>query len=240
MTGDDMADPRLSHLATPWTALGEAHAAEGDPRLAQAKVLFHYRPAISRYLTKLTTNPDLAEELCQEFALRFLRGDFQNVRPERGRFRDYVKAALRNLVSDHYRRRTLPTEPLPSESQLPPASGADEDDFSEIWSCELMLRAWAALRADSAAAGNHYYEALRLKVEDPQRRAEDIATLLTQRVGTPYKDVTVRQMLRRGREKFTIFLRDAIRESLPADESDQVDQELADLGLLVYVTSPRR
>ena len=186
------------------------------------------------------TNPDLAEELCQEFALRFLRGDFRHARPERGRFRNYIKAALRNLVHDYHRRQPPPAEQLPSESQLPPAAIPSDDDFSEIWSSELMLRAWAALQADSLAHGNHYCDALRLKAEDPARRAEVVAALLTERCGTAYSGTTVRQMLRRGREKFAALLREAVRESLPADESDNVDQELADLGLLAYVTPSRQ
>jgi RNA polymerase sigma factor (sigma-70 family) len=242
MPADETPNPRLSHLATPWTVLGQAHSADGDSRLAQAQVLFHYRPALLQYLTRLVREPDLAEDLCQEFALRFLRGDFRNVRPERGRFRDYLRAALRNLVFDYHRRRPPPAEMLPSESQLPfddsnPTPGTD--DFGEIWKNELMRTAWATMRADSETYGNLYYEALKLKADDPERRAEDVAAILSERSGTPIAAPTVRQLLHRARDKFAAALRNAVREALPPGEANNVDDELADLGLLVYVKTQR-
>jgi DNA-directed RNA polymerase specialized sigma24 family protein len=46
-------------------------------------------------------DPEVADDLAQEFALRFLRGDFQRADPERGRCRDYLKRALINLVHDY-------------------------------------------------------------------------------------------------------------------------------------------
>ena len=133
MSADETPNPRLSHLATPWTFLGQAHSPDADSRLAQAQVLFHYRPALHQYLTRLVGEPDLAEDLCQEFALRFLRGDFRHVRPERGRFRDYVKAALRNLVSDYHRRRPPVAEP--SGKKRNAATRAQDADCARAIGC---------------------------------------------------------------------------------------------------------
>jgi RNA polymerase sigma-70 factor (ECF subfamily) len=250
MSSAETPDPRLSRLATPWTALGQAHSPDADSRLAQAKVLYHYRPALLQYLNRLVNDAHLAEDLCQEFALRFLRGDFRQVRPERGRFRDYLRAALRNLVNDYYRRKPPSAEILPSDSQLPvkenvggpgeSSNSSGPDEFGEIWKNELMRRAWADLRTDSTTHGNLYYDALRLKADDPSRRAEDIAVILSERTAAPCSATTVRQLLHRGRDKFAAALRRTVREALPTGEAANVDDELADLGLLVYVTPQKR
>src|SRR5256885_1610619 len=93
-----------------------------------------------------------AEELCQEFALRFLRGDFRHADPDRGRFRDYLKVALRHLAGERSRR----PRPLPlsgDRSVPPPDPVADVERFQQFWRAELLNPAWAALAERSAAPG---------------------------------------------------------------------------------------
>jgi hypothetical protein len=51
--------------------------AGGRPdQAAQAEFLERYVGAIYRYSLRMLEDPDLATEACQEFALRFVRGDF--------------------------------------------------------------------------------------------------------------------------------------------------------------------
>jgi RNA polymerase sigma-70 factor (ECF subfamily) len=235
MNSGDTPDQRLSQLATPWTAMGQAQTPNGNPEEAQALVLERYRPAVTKYLQKLARNADAAEELVQEFALRFLRGDFRQVRPERGRFRDYVKAALRNLVTDYYRKCGVAPGTLPPASQLAGGESLADNEFNDIWKKDLIMRAWAALRADAESNGRLNYEALRLKADDPMRQAEDVAKLLSEQHRKSFTAAAVRQLQHRAREQFAGFLRDAVRASLPHGNAQDVDEELADLGLLAYV-----
>ena len=51
-------------------------------------------------------------QLAQEFALRFLRGDFRNADPGKGRFRDFLKRAVYHLMIDHHRARRAQASPL--------------------------------------------------------------------------------------------------------------------------------
>lgn len=234
-TSAETPDARLSRLATPWTVMGQAHIPDGNVEEAQALILERYRPAVARYLQKLAANADAAEELAQEFALKFLRGDFKNVRPERGRFRDYIKAALRNLVHDYHRERGVPAGTLPPESQIAGGEPLADIEFNDIWKKELIMRAWVALRGDAADNGHLYYEALRLKADDPTREALDVAVILTSRHHRRFSAASVRQLQHRARERFANYLRDAVRAALPRGGSDEVDDELADLGLLTYV-----
>ncbi|MFO0845277.1 MAG: hypothetical protein U0797_23320, partial [Gemmataceae bacterium] len=97
---------RLSRIQTVWTLVLQAHQDRQDPENAARKeLLLRYRGAVYRYLLGTLHDADAATELAQEFALHFLEGRFRRADPQRGRFRDLVKVALRHLVIDHWRRQ---------------------------------------------------------------------------------------------------------------------------------------
>src|SRR5947207_152703 len=96
------SDEHLSRIATRWTMVFAAHRGpDSVERGMLPTLLLRYSGAAYRYLLGAVRDPDRAEDLCQEFAVRFLRGDFHRAAPGRGRFRDYLKTALVNLVNDH-------------------------------------------------------------------------------------------------------------------------------------------
>src|SRR5947209_14466079 len=77
MEPDDLAI-HLTQIKTHWTMLFQAHRGEGDAvTAAQHKLLLRYHGAVYRYLLGTLRDPDAAEELSREFAVRFLRGDFK-------------------------------------------------------------------------------------------------------------------------------------------------------------------
>src|SRR5438552_1199877 len=97
---------RLSQIETAWTLIHQAHGDAADPdTLAQAALLQRYQAAVYRYLLGAVRNPDTADELFQEFALRVVRGSFKRADANRGRFRDFVKTALINLVINHHKKQ---------------------------------------------------------------------------------------------------------------------------------------
>jgi RNA polymerase sigma-70 factor (ECF subfamily) len=226
-------DERLSQIATHWSLLLQAHAGGGDARrLALGELLLRYHAPVYRYLRGLVGNDAQAEELCQEFALRFLRGDFRHVDPKRGQFRNYLKVALQHLAVEQTRRR--PPLPLTGDPCGPPPADAGGAAFLDLWRAELLDRAWAALAEQSAARGDRFYEVLRLKAEDPGLTSAAAADALTRRHGAAVTADAVRQTLRRARTRFVELLRAEVAASIPTDDPAEVDAELADLGLLVY------
>jgi DNA-directed RNA polymerase specialized sigma24 family protein len=234
----DADDLRLSQLITRWTLLAQAHAA--DPATAAAArdaFLPRYAAPVYRYLVGIAGDHDRAEELAQEFALRFVRGDFRHAHPDRGRFRNYVKAALRHLIAEWDRRRPA-EDTLPPDSRLllrTPAPERDDDvAFREAWRKDLLNRTWAGLERDSAERGQLLYAALRLKADDPARTSLAVAGLLAEAHGRPFSADAARQLLHRAREKFAELLRAEVAATVPADDPAAVDDELAELGLLVY------
>src|SRR5690242_17562975 len=92
---------RLSRIQTQWTQILSQGEPPGD---SVRRLLLRYYGAAYRYILGLVREAQAAEELAQDFAVRILRGDFQGANPERGRFRDFLKTALRNQVRDHWRK----------------------------------------------------------------------------------------------------------------------------------------
>jgi len=235
-------DPRLSQLTTRWTLLAQAHAA--DPAVAEAArsdFLPRYCAPVYRYLLGIAGDADRAEELAQEFAVRFLRGDFRHARPERGRFRDYVKVAVIHLIDEYRRRwqaagRFVPLDSTGSAAATVPA-GQAAGTLEEFWRQTLLNLAWAGLERPADEGGPLLYEVLRLKADDPERLSADIAAELARRHGRPFTTANVRQMLHRAREKFRELLWREAAESIPSDDPAAVEAELAELGLLAYFGS---
>jgi RNA polymerase sigma-70 factor (ECF subfamily) len=88
-------ESRLSRISTRWTLLREAHGDADDERgLAMAALLERYRRAVYGYLVVTLRSHDAAEEVFQDFAVRFLEGGFGRADPGRGRFRNYLKTAI--------------------------------------------------------------------------------------------------------------------------------------------------
>src|SRR5947208_16957069 len=85
---------RLDQISTRWAVVN-------DP----LQFMLRYGPAIQRYLSALIKNPHDVEEVLQDFLLRGLQRGFVRTESLRGRFRDYLKTAVRNAALTHYRRR---------------------------------------------------------------------------------------------------------------------------------------
>ncbi len=232
---------RLSHIETVWTMVFDAHGnGIGDAGRAQHELLGRYGNAILRYLHGAFRDETMAEETFQEFAIRFLRGDYKAAHPDKGCFRGFLKVVLSRLVADHYRtrsrRREATLEPdhvLPDETD----SREREKSFQEVWRDELLTKAWQRLAEEQTRTGKPWLTVLRLRVEEPELRSEQLAQRLGALIGQDVTATRLRVWLHRSREKFANYLIDAVAESLSSDDIDDIEQELADLQLLYYCQS---
>ena len=233
-----MPDPdiqqHLSDIATHWTMLRQAHGGGADEAAAARQALMErYCGAVFRYLLRKVRDASVAEDLTQEFALRFIQGRFERADRERGRFRDYVRGALFRLVQDHYREQARGPRPVALEHDpAGPDEQAEADrTFRESWRQELLARAWRALEAET---GQPFYAVLRLRADQPDSTGAQMAELLTVRLGRAITSANLRQLLHRARERFAELLLDDIRESLEDAPPERVAEELAELNLLKY------
>jgi RNA polymerase sigma-70 factor (ECF subfamily) len=242
MMQGDAFDHRLSEISTLWTEFRRAHGEPSgrDPEReeAQVQVLRRYSPAIYRYLLGALHDPDAADELFQEFALRFVRGDFHRADAARGRLRDFLKTALFRLVVDAQRRRKRPADVLGAPGaepavDVPPDAALAEADrrFLDVWRAELLARAWDALEAFERRTGQPLHTVLKLRSDHPDVRSPDLATLLEPRLGREVSAVWVRKKLSQARAAYTDFLLDAVARSLTEPTREELEQELIDLGL---------
>ena len=238
MEGGD-STPSLTRLSTNWNLLFQAHRGQGDGVLeAQRLLMQRYCGAVYRYLLSNVRNPDLAEELSQEFALKFLQGEFRRVDPSRGRFRDFVKASLFHLLADHYRirqgqPRVVATGVSVASMELPADEVAEKQFLSE-WRTQLLKCAWEGLATHEAETGTLVHRVLMWRSEYPKATAQELADQLTAEHGRPFSEAGVRQTLHRARVKFGDLLVEEVARTLPTADEAVVQEELALLELLVY------
>lgn len=233
----DEVDSRLSQIATLWTVVQRAHQGQELARSsAQELLLRRYSLAIHRYLIGATRNVETADELFQEFAMRFLRGDFQNADPGKGKFRQYLKTALFRLVVDHQRRTSR--TPLTLEAKGAEPSQTDErvseQEFTSAWRQELLDAAWEKLRRHEADTGQPLYTVLRFRTDHPDVRSPQMVERLAPTLGTSIDAGWIRKQLHLARNKFADFLLEQVAQSLANPTSAELAEELIELQLFEY------
>lgn len=238
MQGDE-TDERLSRISTMWTKLRQAHEGSRDAaHAARQELMQRYCGAVYRYLLSTLRDPHTAEDLTQEFALRFIGGRFRGADPEHGRFRDYVKKGLFNLVHDYRKKQHKEPRAVLLEHQEPAAPAEEhpeaEQAFLHSWRQELLARAWQALARIQTETGQPYHAVLRFRVENPDLHSPQMAEHLSAALGKPLTAAGVRQLLHRAREKFAAALLEETRHSLGFADQEQLEEELAELNLLKY------
>jgi RNA polymerase sigma-70 factor (ECF subfamily) len=228
----DSLNQHLSRISTLWTLLQQAHAGADDAATAAQRLLMQrYLGAVYHYLLGALHDAGAAEELLQEFAVRFLRGDFRRADPQRGRFRNYLKTALIHLVDDYYRAERARPRPLPPDVAGPTTSSAAEaPEFLESWREELLTQTWAAL----AEGHPTFFAVLIFHVQNPEAASPQIAEQLSVQLGKPFTAGQIRVTLHRARAKFAELLVDEVTRSLEAPGPAELVQEIRDLDLLKY------
>lgn len=170
------AGNRLSGLDTYWTVLGRGRGESAEAVAAKQQLLERYTAAVHRYLLGALRDAEAADELTQEFAVRFMKGDLHRADPTRGRFRDFVKGVLFHLIADHYRRLKrmppgLPDGSLPDANAVDPA--ADDQQFTADWrgSCSAARGSrWKGTNRNPVSSTTPYYSTGRTGRMSARRR----------------------------------------------------------------------
>ena len=234
----ETSSERLSQIRTNWSQLFAATQPSSEATTqAQRDLLINYSGAVFRYLLGAVRNEHTASDLAQDFAVRFLRGDFKSVAPEKGRFRDFLKRTLSNLVNDHFRKQKAEQNRI--QASLKTETQTDEpneaDAFDEDWVIEILRRTWEALEHYQSENNSKYYNVLRARAESPELNSSQLCEILS--AALPNQSVNeawVRQNLSRARKVFASLLRAEVAKTLKDDRAENVDNELRELGLLKY------
>jgi RNA polymerase sigma-70 factor (ECF subfamily) len=241
---ENTLNSRLSRISTIWTILGKAHRESGFGAAdAQWALIQRYQGAIYRYLLGALRDPDAADEVFQNFALRVVQGAFRRANPERGRFRDYLKITLIHLVTDYRnRQRNRPTSLGKNfdEPAVPPDDPAAADErFIHSWREELLARAWESLEKAERLGGQPYYSVLRFRAENSDSTSAEMAARLNEQLQPehPFTDTGIRKTLQRAKVQFADLLLDEIAQSLDNPTLEELERELIDIELLPHCRS---
>ena len=235
-------ESRLSRIETLWSVVLRAHdGSNPNTASAQEMLLEQYGGAIRRYLLAALRSEDAANEVFQEFALKFVRGDFEKVSPDKGRFRQFVKTVIYRMIVDYQRKQKKNRrhkDLAEMQAAVDPTSDEQLDaDFTNSWRDELLARSWTALKERESETGKPYYTILRLRVDNPNLRSGEIAEQLSVKLGREIKSGNARVLVHRSREIFAEFLLDFVAESLSDQSNEELELELISLDLLSYCRS---
>lgn len=234
----DREKKNLDQDVTNWPLVRAAHqGVDQTARGAMLELLQQYRESIQKYLLGATRNSEAAEEIFQDFTLRFVRGDFHQADPSRGRFRDLIKTALSNLVRDYRKREQVRNRGRVALSDaMAPAESDLDRTFHRDWLKALLARVRVRLSAMQNPEGAPYFELFLLMFENPDWSSAQFAERLTAQANPakPFNPGQVRKLQQRTRERVSDLLIDEVCRSLRIRSVEQAEQELHELGLLDY------
>jgi RNA polymerase sigma-70 factor (ECF subfamily) len=222
-------EPRivLGDIATSWRTLH-------DP----LRFVMTYGPAVRAYLLAILRDEHAAEEVLQDLLVQVTERGFRTADPDRGRFRDYLKAVVRNAARRHLRRRTAMPVAGGTELDLLPGDEGDgaERALRDEWRRCVLDQAWRALdRHQRSSPGNLGYTVLRLTADHPDADSRELAAKASEQSGQPLTAEAFRKQLSRARRLFAELIAAEVRQTLDGATDQQVRDELADLGLLEFL-----
>jgi hypothetical protein len=201
-----------------------------------------YQRAIERFLRKVLRDDDAAADLTQDILVKLLRGDFGRWEG-RGRFRDYLKAAVRHAAIAHLKSSRKPD--VTAVDAVPEAGDSLDDLWDVEWATEIKTLAWHSLqryqlkhrrtRNQHGGSPNVFYTLLRLRLKYPRDKIPQLTQRLVEKTGRSFTQANVRQQLARARRKLVEFLKREVVTGLPPDGSAAIDLELLAHNLAEYV-----
>ncbi len=203
------------------------------------KFVMRYAQAIQGYLGVFLKNPHDVEDVCQSFLLRVVeRGMVEEVQL-RGRFRDYLIAAVRNAALAQMRRRSLAVEEGVPLAEIPEALGlATDEEWLSRWRRVVLESVWGNLeRYQREHSGNLGHTVLRTLVEHPGENSIQLAGRISRLCGYTIGAETFRKQVSRARRLFAELLVAETAQTLDNPTPLAVEEELIDIGVMKYVKS---
>jgi RNA polymerase sigma-70 factor (ECF subfamily) len=183
---------------------------------------------VERYLKLKLRDPNLVDDVRQEFFQKLLNHKLAGADESKGRFRDYLRTVLHRLIIDHFRSRKL--QPLPP-GDLVDLSAPDQD-YDRIWREAVIRRVWSRLETyEATTPNNRYAAALHLRVGHPDAPIEDLARQLADQTSARVTPEGFRKTLQRARSKFLELLMEELRVTIHPATQEDIEAEIFDLGL---------
>jgi Sigma-70 region 2 len=225
---DGATKPRLDDISTEWEIVRD------PPRF-----VLRYSPAIHRYLGALVKNRHDAEEVAQCFFLRVSQHCFVRTRNEGGRFRDYLKVALRNAALNflHRQRAPKPVDPgILQAAIVDKIQVAADQAWVVDWRRCLLDHACRALEKHQARSpGNLFHTVLCMIVENPLDDTRTLVARTSAIIGRPIRAEAFRKQVSRARFMLAKLIVTEVAQTLDHPTPEQIKEELIELALWEYV-----
>lgn len=256
-----------SFAATHWTVVRAAAvgrvdncAGDGDPgaahlvgdaaREAFSKLCSLYWYPLYAFVRRSGHSRPDAQDLTQDFFVRLIESRLLNrADPQRGKFRSFLLAALKNFLRDDHDRRStqrrgrgfqvisLDVEDDPEARYQLEAlrSESNAETFYETrWATAVVEAALGRLRADLAIRGRaHYFDALHPLLSS----GEDSAALYAaSAVSLGLSLSGLRSVTARLRQQYRQLLREEVSRTV--EETADIDQEIRHLCAVLAVHGP--
>ncbi len=234
----DEFKPRIDQIETQWSMVRQAAHSLASADDARRALVMRYASSIRAYVLAMTKSEQDADELSQDVIVRILNGDFGGADREKGRFRDFLKVAVRNMVRNHWaksnRRKTADLDL--GEFDTPDENPEEVDPWISGWRNNLLELTWAALaKYEEDHAGRIPFTILKLRSEFPAASSTELAGKLSKRVGREFRADTTRQQLRRARLRFAEFLVEEIANGIEDPQPERIQEELICLELYEHI-----
>lgn len=213
----------IEHISTHWPQIE-------DP----AKFVLRYAPAIRSYIEVLLKGDQDVDDVAQDFLAQVMTRGFSEQQITRGRFRDYLRTAVRNAAYSHFRtKRTATIDHRFLEDNVPAPL---DTQWSDSWRSCLLDAAWQKLRQfQRANPGNLYHTILKLATDRPEETATELAARIRRQTGRDLRPDAFRQQHHRARRKYAELLVQQVEETLVERNAEQLDDELRELGLDAFI-----
>ncbi len=219
---EDLPAPtQLGDISTHWSRVHEP-----------ARFAMRYAVAIRGFLARLVPDPHDADEVTQEFFAAAVRHGFARATPDRGRFRHYLFASLRNAARNYLARKSRHADRLariPDED--PPSPPIDDPHLSEWRQCvidRVMRRLHARERANP---GNLFHTVLRIRAEFPDEASPALAARASSAAGRDLSPEAYRKQVSRAMTAFAWGIACEVADTVEPRTADAVEEELREIGL---------
>lgn len=228
---------RFEAISTRWSLLRQAH--DGSPTMAgeaRNALVLRYLPAIRRYVGGLLQSDQDADDVSHDVVVRLLAGDFAGADPGRGRFRDLLRVAIRNMVRNRWAQQNRRKSADLDVAAIPDDEDAEQDDWLVQWRQSVLDLAWKSLaQQEKDRPGSVAYTLLRLRTDYPEDSSEQLASRLSQAIGMTVRADALRHRLQRARLQFADLLIAEVAKGLPEPTPERIEDELIAVGLVDFL-----
>lgn len=229
-------DSDAPFLTTQWTHILTENGSSSDSiSNGLARLCETYHQPIYTFIRHQCRDPERARDLCQGFFEMLIETRFyKKAEREKGRFRTYLLAAVKNYLKDDYRKSqrlkrggnqihlSLDLDEAEQSFRGELTAKSNEDAaFDHHWATTVFDQVWAQLRSEYQSA-NHLdrFEALRPLLTDPS-------------VTTSYADLTdvlnlsengIKTVVHRMKARFRTLFRDHVGQLV--EHPNDIDAEI--------------